>query len=119
MFVESSGESGATSILNQSVSFIDFTIKKGGQAVDIVGATEADAEACPEEFGPALNATVLGIDGKECRALPVSASMPPSPCQIKVDSAVAASLTASWEAVLCEWTVPRPANCLVETKNAS
>ena len=119
VFVESSGQSGATSMFNQTISVIDFTIKKGGQAVDIVGATEADAEACPEEFGLALNATVLEIDGKQCRALPDSASMSPSPCQVKVDSAVAASLTASWEAVLCRWTVPRPANCPAETKNAS
>lgn len=105
---------------NQTSQSITFTIKEGSQAVDLVAAT-ADDKTCSQENGAAINVT-----GKTQSVSPAQQEMPDdscvmvgspqptaTPCQVKVDSAVAASMTASLRAKLCDplTSTNRPADC--------
>lgn len=111
-FIDSSGTRGAHGIGNQSVSSLDFTIKNGGQPADLVAAT-AGNKACPEQLGLAVNITTLEVAGETCGVM-ASTTPTPSPCQVKIDSAVAASISASWAARLCDSLMP-PADCTAES----
>ncbi len=51
-----SSSGGLGIIANQSIWSVDFDIKKGAQAVDLVAAT-ANEKTCPEEIGIAINVT--------------------------------------------------------------
>ncbi|KAK3398713.1 hypothetical protein B0T20DRAFT_411848 [Sordaria brevicollis] len=101
---------------NRTLHSVFFTIKEGGQAVDLVAAT-ADGKTCSEE-----NAAAVDVTGKT-QGVPARLDMPdntcavvesprskPTPCQVKVDSAVAASMTASLRARLCNGLNP-PDDC--------
>ncbi|KAL0471486.1 hypothetical protein QR685DRAFT_519331 [Neurospora intermedia] len=105
---------------NRTVGSIEFTIQAGGPAVDVVAATAND-KTCSNENGVAIN-----ITGKTREVPPLNEEMPdntcvvvgspqptPTPCQVKVDSAVAASMTASLRAKLCDplTSTNRPADC--------
>ncbi|KAK1779164.1 hypothetical protein QBC45DRAFT_412367 [Copromyces sp. CBS 386.78] len=101
---------------NRTLHSITFTIKEGGQAVDLVAAT-ADDKTCPKENAAAIEVTgkTLGVPPSEKMpddtCVVVASPQPsPTPCQVKVDSAVAASMTASLRADLCNSANP-PDDC--------
>lgn len=105
-------------ISNTSIWSVDFTISNDGQAVDLVAAT-ANNETCPEELG--ITIKVPGktkkvseshwSGGDTCAVLDISSpTATPNPCAVKIDSATAASISASWAAVLCNGVTP-PATC--------
>ncbi|KAH6855748.1 hypothetical protein B0I37DRAFT_365628 [Chaetomium sp. MPI-CAGE-AT-0009] len=98
-------------IANFSRWSVDFTISNGGQPVDLVAAT-ADDEKCPVELGAAIRVTgetkavgEFGVwsGGDTCAVLDISSPTPtPNPCAVKIDSATAASISASWTARVCD-----------------
>lgn len=113
-------ESGdQVAILSNTTSFgIDFTIKKGAQEVDLV-ATTANDEICSAKEGVAINVTDESHDvpvvwkqlSGTCAVLASSSPTPTAnPCKVKIDTAVAASMSASWHAALCKLGNP-PADC--------
>jgi hypothetical protein len=106
-------------ILSNTTSFgVDFTIKKGAQEIDLVAATEND-ETCSAKEGVAINVTDKTHDvpvvwkqpAGTCAVL-ASASPTPTanPRRVKIDAAVAASMSASLHAALCKLGNP-PADC--------
>ncbi|KAH7626198.1 hypothetical protein B0T09DRAFT_350294 [Sordaria sp. MPI-SDFR-AT-0083] len=106
-------------LVNMTSRSITFTIKEGGQAVDLVAATAND-KTCSDESIAAINITGKTQSVPHREELPdntcaVVGSPEPSasPCQVKVDSAVAASMTASLRAKLCDplRTLNPPADC--------
>ena len=102
---------------NRTLHSVTFTIKEGGQVVDVVAAT-ADDKTCSKENAAAVNVTGktqgvpsrLDMPDNTC-AVVGSPQPTPTPCQVKVDSAVAASMTASLRAELCNRTADRPDDC--------
>ena len=112
--------SGKPVFLNSTSRRITFTIKEGGQAVDLVAAMAND-KTCSDQNIAAINITgKTGYAPGAPRELPdeicaVVGSPEPAatPCQVKVDSAVAASMTASLRAKLCDplRTLNPPADC--------
>ncbi|CCC08121.1 unnamed protein product [Sordaria macrospora k-hell] len=91
-------------LVNMTSRSITFTIKEGGQAVDLVAATAND-KTCSDESIAAIKITGKTQSVPHREELPdntcaVVGSPEPSasPCQVKVDSAVAASMTASLRA---------------------
>lgn len=114
-------------IWNSSSWSVDFTISSDGQPMDLVAAT-ANKETCTEELGTAIKVTgktqyapLLYWDGGDtCPVLDISSPTPtPNPCAIKIDSATAASISASWTAGACNVTFP-PDYCPPENEdNAS
>ncbi|EAA32695.3 hypothetical protein GE21DRAFT_6607 [Neurospora crassa] len=113
---------------NRTVGSIEFTIQEGGPAVDVVAATAND-KTCSEGNGAAINITgktkevaPFGIELTDDTCVVVGSPQPtPTPCQVKVDSAVAASISASWTAHLCDDLITeyRPANCPDDKDNAA
>ncbi|KAK3947972.1 hypothetical protein QBC32DRAFT_352734 [Pseudoneurospora amorphoporcata] len=111
---------GAPVFLNNTFRRITFTIKEGGQPVDLVAATAND-KTCSEQNIAAINVTgktqdaPLSGDELPDDICAVVGSPEPSaiPCQVKVDSAVAASMTASLRDRLCDplRTIDRPDDC--------
>ncbi|EGO59864.1 hypothetical protein NEUTE1DRAFT_61620 [Neurospora tetrasperma FGSC 2508] len=105
---------------NRTVGSIEFSIQEGGPAVDVVAATAND-KTCSEGNGAAINITgntkevaPFGIELTDDTCVVVGSPQPtPTPCQVKVDSAVAASMTASLRAKLCDplTSTNRPADC--------
>jgi hypothetical protein len=103
-------------INNRTGDIIDFNIKHGGRAVDLVAATTNNG-TCPTEFGVAINVTDTtmsvgpGVNWRgngTCVVVASSSPTPtPNPCPVKIDSDVAASITA---AKLCNSLNP-PADC--------
>jgi hypothetical protein len=92
-----------------------FTTKNSAQEVDLSTATKN--EDCSTDMGFAFNVTnthkvPTGIEwagGETCVA--VAPSLPtPNPCQVKIDSAAAASMSASITERRCKGTDP-PADC--------
>ncbi|KAL2127502.1 hypothetical protein VTI74DRAFT_10625 [Chaetomium olivicolor] len=113
-------ESGdQVAFLGNSTNFgVDFTIKKGGQDVDLVAATAND-KTCSAEDGVAINVTDNTREVPASRDLPagtcaVLASSSPTatanPCRVKIDTAAAASMSAVLHAGLCKGVNP-PADC--------
>ena len=112
---------------NLSRRSVDFTIKAGAQPVDLVTATIND-EVCTAGRGFALNVTgktkevsSLRWDGGDiCAVVEYSSPSPTAnPCQVRIDSATAASISASWTARVCNVTFP-PDYCPPENEdNAS
>ncbi|KAK4158316.1 hypothetical protein C8A00DRAFT_39503 [Chaetomidium leptoderma] len=83
---------------------VDFTLKAGGQPVDLT---------CPEELGVAINVTgtTFNVSGGTCMVVPsVTPTTTPNPCLVKVDSAAAASMSAAWHDTLCQ-SSDKPADC--------
>lgn len=112
---------GRSAFLNTTSRSVEFTIKKdGGQPVDLVAATAND-KTCFDESVAAINVTGktqpvrsadFDMDDRIC-AVVGSPEPTTTPCQVKVDSAVAASMTASLRARLCNplITLDPPADC--------
>jgi hypothetical protein len=105
-------------IVNSTNRAIEFIIENGGPAVDLVAATDND-KSCDEEFGVAINVTdktmevpsSRNLDGGTCAVLASSTpTVRPHPCQVQIDSAAAASISASVVADLCASFDP-PADC--------
>lgn len=98
-----------------------FNISKGAQEVDLVAATAND-KTCLAENAVALNVTDQTYDVTPtswddrrptgtCAVLDSSSPTPTAnPCQVKVDTAAAASMSASLAAALCRGLNP-PADC--------
>jgi hypothetical protein len=106
--------------LNSATRTIEFSIKNGGPAVDLVAATAND-KTCAEEFGVAINATGPTAElepGGTCVVLEsLSATLTPNPCQVRIDSAAAASISTAVKADLCaSATPPADLDC---TKNSA
>ncbi|KAK4038183.1 hypothetical protein C8A01DRAFT_48176 [Parachaetomium inaequale] len=103
-------------ISNGTGDIIYFNIDNDGRAVDLVAAT-ANNGTCPGEFGVAVNVTDTTMSvrpevnwpGNDTCVVVASSSLTPTPnpCRVKVDSTVAASITA---AKLCHSLNP-PADC--------
>ncbi|KAL2130718.1 hypothetical protein VTI74DRAFT_6047 [Chaetomium olivicolor] len=120
----SCNESGdQVSIQGNHINFsIDFTIKRGGQEVDLLAAT-TNNKTCSAENGVAINVTdqthevppppywdPYRPDGT-CAVLASSSPTPTAnPCRVKIDTAVAASISASLHAFVCKGLNP-PADC--------
>ncbi|KAI9040039.1 uncharacterized protein KD926_008602 [Aspergillus affinis] len=117
---------GPDIINNTSSSSILFTTENSAPKVDLVAATAN--KTCPEELGLAINVTnnVLSVPthvnwrgGDSCAM--VASSTPtttPDPCQVKNDSVIAASMSASLKATLCKGLHP-PADCPEEDGSAA
>jgi hypothetical protein len=113
---ESSDQVG---ILGNTTNFsVHFTIKRGGQEVDLVAATAND-KTCFTENGVAINVTdqtyevppSWGRPDGTCAVLASSSPTPTAnPCRVKIDTAVAASMSASLHAALCRGLNP-PTDC--------
>lgn len=104
--------------LNSTNLGTPFTIKKGGQEADLVAATAND-QTCSAKDGVAINVTdevheVPASNNQPAGTCAVLASGSPSPtanpCRVKIDTTVAASMSASLAAALCKGPRP-PANC--------
>jgi hypothetical protein len=117
---QSCDESGdQVAILSNTTSFgVNFNIKRGAQEVDLVAAT-ANEETCSAKGGVAINVTdeihdvpaVWRQPAGTCAVLASSSPTPTAnPCRVKIDAAVAASMSASWHAELCKLRNP-PADC--------
>ncbi len=114
---------------NESTRFlINFTIKNGGQAVDLVAAT-ANGKACAND-GFAIGVTdkvnvtnLLGLGSKpELETCMVMASSTPTPtadpCRVTIDSTAAASISAQRSQLLCYDTHPKLTDCPSQRKSA-
>ncbi|KAF4832282.1 hypothetical protein CGCTS75_v004522 [Colletotrichum tropicale] len=100
-------------ISNNTIRLITFTIKNAAQEVDLVSATNKD-DVCLSAQGVAINITdtVEGLLGRQWWGVgdtcAVVASPTPiaNPCQIKLDSATAARISASVTAAACRLSNP-------------
>ena len=106
---DESGEQIAIRVNSTNVG-TPFTIKKGGQEADLVAATAND-QTCSAKDGVAINVTdevheVPASYNQPARTCAVLASGSPNPttnpCRVKIDTTVAASMSASLAATLCE-----------------
>jgi hypothetical protein len=101
---------------NHSDHYVEFAIQNNGQAVDLVAAT-ANEKTCPPELGVVINVTdqikevnaAAGWTGPDtCIAITSSTPTPtPNPCLVKINSAVAASMSASFTSQLCNTFSPQ------------
>lgn len=105
---------------------MDFTFNNDGQTADLVAAT-ARNETCLEELGTTIKVTgktqsindFYWSGGYTCAVLELSSPTPtPNPCAVRIDSATAASISASYVARLCSVTFP-PDYCPPEEDSAS
>ena len=99
-------------ISNDTRLSVDFTIKNGGQQVDLVAATAKD-KTCSAEAGVAINVTdqTREFPDGTCAVLASSSPTPTaSPCRVQIDTAADASMSASWHDRLCRGSNP-PADC--------
>ncbi|KFZ06234.1 hypothetical protein V501_07602 [Pseudogymnoascus sp. VKM F-4519 (FW-2642)] len=105
-------------IRNSSSWSVLFTTKNSAQEIDLVAVT--NNKTCPAELGVVINVTdttmtvPFGVDwsgGDTCAVVASSTPTPTAnPCQVKIDSVVVASMSASLAATLCRGIDP-PANC--------
>lgn len=106
----------------------DFFIKKGAREVDLVAATAVD-RTCSTDSGFVITVSDETHDVPAARriipagtcALLASPSPTPTakPCQVKLDSATTASMSAAWHAQLCSHPEPwRPDDCPKEEENS-
>ncbi|KAK4125718.1 hypothetical protein N657DRAFT_536209, partial [Parathielavia appendiculata] len=95
---------------------IEFTIKSGGQAVDLVAATANNNEGTCAQSGVAINVTdetrwvphdtsePWAYANANCAVLASSSPTPTAnPCQVEINSAVAESISASMISDLCPY----------------
>ncbi|KAM7214752.1 hypothetical protein V8F06_009824 [Rhypophila decipiens] len=111
--------SGPVSLLRNSSNFVvNFSIAKDGQSVDLVAATAKD-KTCSAEDGIAFNVTdETGqypaqdrLPAGTCAVFATSSPTPTAnPCAVQIDTATAASMSASLQATLCKGLNP-PADC--------
>ena len=103
---------------NSSNIGVPFTIQKGAQQVDLVAATAND-KTCSARSGVAISVTDQTLEypasgpssAGTCAVLATSSPTPTAdPCRVNIDSATAASMSASLQAALCKGLNP-PANC--------
>lgn len=111
-----------------SANSLHFTTKESAQEVDLVAATENDK--CSDDMGFAFNITdtyeaPLGADwaGNDTCGLVASPLPTPDPCRVKINSAVASSISASMAKQRCDlmaiWDrTTLPADCRSD-KNAA
>jgi hypothetical protein len=95
-------------VSNATLGGIDFTIKSGAQAVDLVAGTAND-KPCTEAPGLAVNVTgQVEHDpmGNACAVVVASSTPTPNPCRVSIGSATAASILASYTANACNLTLP-------------
>lgn len=95
-------------VSNVTFGGIDFTIKSGAQAADLVTGTAND-KLCTEGPGLAVNVTgQVEHDpmGNSCAVVVASSTPTPNPCRVSIGSATAASISASWTARACNATFP-------------
>ncbi|KAA8652420.1 hypothetical protein EYZ11_012836 [Aspergillus tanneri] len=120
----------ASMIYNSTSWGIFFTIQNAAPKVDLVTATAN--KTCPGEHGVAIKVTdktmevPLWVDwpggdstNNTCAVVASSTPMPiPDPCRVDIDSAIAASMSASLTATLCKGVNP-PADCPEDDENAA
>lgn len=103
---------------NRTNLWMNFTIARDGQEVDLVAAT-ADDKTCAAKDGVAINVTdttrEVDVPGEtESATCAVLASASPTatanPCKVKIDEAAAESMLASLHDALCKGTNP-PDDC--------
>ncbi|KAI9040040.1 uncharacterized protein KD926_008603 [Aspergillus affinis] len=114
-----SNHGGGDIVKNDSTWSVLFTIKDSAQKVDLVAATAN--KTCPKELGTAINVTgqMTLRNGNTCAVVASSTPTPtPDPCQVKIDSAIVASMSASQHATFCKGLHP-PADCPEEDKSAA
>jgi hypothetical protein len=104
---------------NNTTFSTHFTIKKGGQEVDLVPATEKCNTA---QAGVAINITDQTYEvpwgpsrGQQlpgtCAVLgSPSPTLAANPCRLRIDEAAAASISSELHASSCRWINP-PADC--------
>ena len=104
--------------LDNSTSLgVQFAIQKGAQPVDLVAATAND-ETCSARSGIVIDVTDQTLEypasGRQsagaCAVLANSSPSPTADCRVRIDSATAASMSASLQATLCKGLNP-PADC--------
>lgn len=98
---------------NYTSGFVIFTTKGTAQEVDLVSATSN----CSGDAGATINITsTLDVparvdwDGGETCAVVASSTPAPDPCQAKIDSAAASSISSSMTSQVCRGTAP-PVAC--------
>ncbi|KAH0425190.1 hypothetical protein CcaCcLH18_11124 [Colletotrichum camelliae] len=99
-------------ISNNTIRLITFTIKNAAQEVDLVSATNND-DVCLSAQGVAINITNT-LEGPGMRwwgvgdtcAIVASPTPTANPCEIKLESATAARISASMTAVECRLSRP-------------
>ncbi|KAB5511421.1 hypothetical protein GE09DRAFT_1165127 [Coniochaeta sp. 2T2.1] len=105
-------------LTNSSNLGVRFTIQKGAQQVDLVAATAND-KTCSAHSGVAIGVTDQTLEypasarlsAGTCAVLATSSPTPiADPCRVSIDSATAASMSASLQAALCKGLNP-PAGC--------
>jgi len=110
--------SDPVSLLSNSTNLgVQFTIQKGAQQVDLVAATAND-ETCSGRSGAIIGVTDQTLEypasGRQaagtCAVLATSSPTPTADCRVTIDSATAASMSASFQAALCKGWNP-PADC--------
>lgn len=92
-------------VTNITYNHIDFTTRAGAQDLDLATIT-ASHDNCPAAAGLTINVTdtVEAYDDWTGRCAVVASPIPtvaPHPCQVSIDSAVAASIFASMTAEAC------------------
>ncbi|KAE8152019.1 hypothetical protein BDV25DRAFT_128314 [Aspergillus avenaceus] len=111
------GNLGQKMIENDTTWYVNFATNNSAPAVDLVAAT-ANKTTCARELGHAINVTDRTMDSDlsanwarrwTCAVVASSTPTPtPDPCRVTIDSANAASMTASWNAKLCKGLNPPP-----------
>jgi hypothetical protein len=110
--------SAPVSPLSNSTSLgVQFAIQKGAQPVDLVAATAND-ETCSARSGIVIDVNDQTLEypasGRQsagtCAVLAISSPTPTADCRVRIDSATAASMSASLQAALCKGLNP-PADC--------
>jgi hypothetical protein len=108
---------------------VEFTIKYGDQTLDLVVATSSQRQ-CPPNSGHGKLGVAINVTGQTklldpsrnsftgCAILAPSPTPTPRPCQVSVDAATAASMSAVWHEELCHshWA---PKDCKPNRENSS
>jgi hypothetical protein len=110
-------EVGETELLTLN---IDFTVKSGGQSVDLVAATARNDEETCAQPGVAINVTdetrwvpddpldIHDYGDETCAVLASSSPTPTAnPCHVEITSAAAESI---WASLAADWCLYKPAN---------
>ncbi|KAL4935174.1 hypothetical protein BDV06DRAFT_207505 [Aspergillus oleicola] len=122
-------------IFDEYRSSMYFTIGDSGKEVDVISATAnrvSGDETCPDDSGVAIRVTDETMHPPQRVRWPggdytnntcvvvENRTVTPSPCAVEIPSAVAASMTASYSARLCDilQTVNPPDNCPAEENAA-
>ncbi|KLU86292.1 hypothetical protein MAPG_05308 [Magnaporthiopsis poae ATCC 64411] len=115
-------DAGTRFSVNRTTTLIvDFDLKKGGKKADLVAATAANGQECPDQ-GFALRVTDKTNDVRErpqwakpedkCAVVDSSPPTPTAnPCRVKLDKAAVESMEATTFKTKCSGPLDKPANC--------